>query len=50
MNKDLFRLDRIKCDENGWKYFWTKNGAIFAKKREYRNSKNFKLEGNWTKT
>ncbi|KAH6923660.1 hypothetical protein HPB50_004400 [Hyalomma asiaticum] len=33
-NKDLFRLTRLKGKEKGFKFVWTKNGKIFAKKCE----------------
>ncbi len=32
MNRDLFRSVRLQCEERVWKFFWAKNGVIFARK------------------
>ena len=34
MNRNLFRLTRIKCKEKGWNFSWTRNGVVFARKNE----------------
>ena len=31
MNRNLFRLTRMKCEEKGWKFSWTRNGVVFAR-------------------
>eukprot|EP00794_Sanderia_malayensis_P019671 gene19671-biopygen13934 len=33
--KNLFRLVRMECQKAQWKFFWTRNGNIFAKKDEH---------------
>ena len=34
MNRNLFRLTRIKCKEKSWNFSWTRNGVVFARKNE----------------
>ena len=32
INRDLFRSVRLECAEKGWKYSWTRNGVVYARK------------------
>ncbi len=42
-NKELFRQARVKTNAIKWKYCWTKNGDVFARKDE--NSLRVKICG-----
>eukprot|EP00794_Sanderia_malayensis_P008540 gene8540-biopygen6837 len=33
-NKNLYRLARMKTQDSGWKFSWTRNGVVFARKDE----------------
>ena len=34
MNRELFRLARLRCSEAGWKFTWTKKGVVLVRKNE----------------
>ncbi len=34
INKNVFRLVRLRCEEKGWEFHWTRNGVIYARKNK----------------